>query len=124
MTAPQYFYNAGVDPYARDLSPGVLMSALAIGDAIAAGRRRFDYLRGDEAYKYEWGAVTRRSAACSWCEPPDVGSPHPSEPCFDSVDRPPLPGGRARIVEVMATGTTAAPRSTSTRCSRGLTEPV
>ncbi len=52
-----YLYNAGVDPDARDLSPGVLMSARAIEAAIAAGRRRFDYLRGDEPYKYEWGAV-------------------------------------------------------------------
>ena len=52
-----YLYNAGVDPEARDLSPGVLMSASAIRGAILAGRRRFDYLRGDEPYKYEWGAV-------------------------------------------------------------------
>ena len=52
-----YLYNAGVDPEARELSPGVLLSALAIRAAIAAGRRRFDYLRGDEPYKYEWGAI-------------------------------------------------------------------
>lgn len=52
-----YLYNAGVDPEARELSPGVLLSATAIQAAIAAGRRRFDYLRGDEPYKYEWGAV-------------------------------------------------------------------
>ena len=52
-----YLYNAGVDPEARELSPGVLMSAKAIQAAIAAGRRRFDYLRGDEPYKYGWGAV-------------------------------------------------------------------
>jgi CelD/BcsL family acetyltransferase involved in cellulose biosynthesis len=52
-----YLYNAGVDPDARELSPGVLLSAKAIEAAIAAGRRRFDYLRGDEPYKYEWGAV-------------------------------------------------------------------
>ncbi len=52
-----YLYNAGVDPEARELSPGVLMSATAIRAAIAAGRRRFDYLRGDEPYKYEWGAI-------------------------------------------------------------------
>jgi CelD/BcsL family acetyltransferase involved in cellulose biosynthesis len=52
-----YLYNAGVDPEARELSPGVLMSATAIRAAIAAGRRRFDYLRGDEPYKYEWGAL-------------------------------------------------------------------
>jgi len=51
-----YFYNAGVDPDARDLSPGVLLSAKAIEAAIAAGRRRFDFLRGDEPYKYGWGA--------------------------------------------------------------------
>ncbi len=52
-----YLYNAGVDPDARELSPGVLMSATAIEAALLAGRRRFDYLRGDEPYKYEWGAV-------------------------------------------------------------------
>ena len=52
-----YFYNAGLDPAARDLSPGILLSSLALRDAIASGRRRFDYLRGDEPYKYEWGAV-------------------------------------------------------------------
>jgi CelD/BcsL family acetyltransferase involved in cellulose biosynthesis len=26
-------------------------------DRIAAGARTFDFLRGDEPYKYEWGAV-------------------------------------------------------------------
>jgi len=52
-----YLYNAGVDPEARELSPGVLLSATAIQAAIAAGRRRFDFLRGDEPYKYEWGAI-------------------------------------------------------------------
>ncbi len=25
--------------------------------ALAAGVGRFDFLRGDESYKYEWGAV-------------------------------------------------------------------
>jgi CelD/BcsL family acetyltransferase involved in cellulose biosynthesis len=52
-----YFYNAGMDPDARDLSPGVTGAAAYIGDRLAAGRRRFDFLRGDETYKYEWGAV-------------------------------------------------------------------
>jgi len=51
------FYNAGVDPEARDLSPGVTGTAAYLRDRLAAGRRRFDFLRGDEAYKYEWGAV-------------------------------------------------------------------
>jgi len=53
----RYYYNAGVDPQARDLSPGVLLAARSIEGALAAGRRRFDFLRGNESYKYEWGAV-------------------------------------------------------------------
>jgi CelD/BcsL family acetyltransferase involved in cellulose biosynthesis len=52
-----YLYNAGVDPGARDLSPGVILTATAIEAAIAARRRRFDFLRGDEPYKYAWGAI-------------------------------------------------------------------
>jgi CelD/BcsL family acetyltransferase involved in cellulose biosynthesis len=52
-----YFYNAGLNPSARELSPGVVATALLIRDRLAAGRRRFDFLRGDERYKYEWGAV-------------------------------------------------------------------
>jgi CelD/BcsL family acetyltransferase involved in cellulose biosynthesis len=52
-----YFYNAGVDPDARDLSPGVLLVARSIEMALQAGRSRFDFLRGDEPYKYGWGAT-------------------------------------------------------------------
>ncbi len=53
------YYNAGVDPEARDLSPGVVMVARYIEQALADGREEFDFLRGDEPYKYEWGAVDR-----------------------------------------------------------------
>ncbi|CAN5793321.1 hypothetical protein BH24CHL8_BH24CHL8_01170 [soil metagenome] len=52
-----YFYNAGMDPDARELSPGVTGTAAYVRDRLAAGRRRFDFLRGNEPYKYEWGAV-------------------------------------------------------------------
>jgi CelD/BcsL family acetyltransferase involved in cellulose biosynthesis len=51
------YYNAGVDPDARELSPGVVMIHAYVAQAIAAGKRRLDFLRGDEPYKYEWGAV-------------------------------------------------------------------
>ena len=51
------YYNAGIDPDARDLSPGVVMVAKYVERAIATGRHRLDFLRGDEPYKYEWGAV-------------------------------------------------------------------
>jgi CelD/BcsL family acetyltransferase involved in cellulose biosynthesis len=51
------YYNAGVDPDARELSPGVLMVAAYVQRAIDEGAPRLDFLRGDEPYKYEWGAV-------------------------------------------------------------------
>ena len=51
------FYNAGIDPDARDLSPGVIFAAEAVRYAIDQGMRSFDFLRGNEPYKYEWGAV-------------------------------------------------------------------
>jgi CelD/BcsL family acetyltransferase involved in cellulose biosynthesis len=51
------FYNAGVDPDARDLSPGVLLTYAYVQRALDRGLRRFDFLRGNEPYKYEWGAV-------------------------------------------------------------------
>lgn len=51
------YYNAGVDPEARDLSPGVVMVERLVRRALERGARRLDFLRGDEPYKYEWGAV-------------------------------------------------------------------
>jgi CelD/BcsL family acetyltransferase involved in cellulose biosynthesis len=52
-----YYYNAGVEPEARELSPGVVMVACYIRRAIERGRSHLDFLRGNEPYKYEWGAV-------------------------------------------------------------------
>ena len=51
------YYNAGVDPEARHLSPGVLLVASYVQLAITRGRQRLDFLRGNEPYKYQWGAV-------------------------------------------------------------------
>jgi CelD/BcsL family acetyltransferase involved in cellulose biosynthesis len=50
-------YNSGFDPEARALSPGVVLIARTIEDAIGRGFRRYDFLRGDEPYKYGFGAV-------------------------------------------------------------------
>jgi CelD/BcsL family acetyltransferase involved in cellulose biosynthesis len=46
-----------MDPSARELSPGVTGTAEYIRDRVEAGRRVFDFLRGQEPYKYEWGAA-------------------------------------------------------------------
>ncbi len=50
------YYNAGVDPDARDLSPGVVLLERLVRRAIERGKCKVDLMRGDEAYKYEWGA--------------------------------------------------------------------
>lgn len=55
-----YFYNAGLDPEALDLSPGIVGTAAYLRDRIDRGDQRFDFLRGDEAYKYGWGARDTR----------------------------------------------------------------
>jgi CelD/BcsL family acetyltransferase involved in cellulose biosynthesis len=51
------YYNAGVDPEARELSPGVVLLERLVRRAIELGKCRIDLLRGDEPYKYEWGGV-------------------------------------------------------------------
>ncbi|MCZ7665851.1 MAG: GNAT family N-acetyltransferase [Chloroflexi bacterium] len=38
-------------------SLGVVLTAKAIEWAVANGRSHFDFLRGDEEYKYRFGAV-------------------------------------------------------------------
>lgn len=48
-------YNSGFDPARAALSPGIVLLCHVIGDAIARGFRRFDFLRGDEPYKYAFG---------------------------------------------------------------------
>ncbi len=51
------YYNAGLSPDAKALSAGVVMVERLIQRALETGKRRFDFLRGNEPYKYEWGAV-------------------------------------------------------------------
>ena len=49
-------YNSGLDlEAARGLSPGIVLLARLIEDAIKRGRERFDLLRGNEEYKYRMG---------------------------------------------------------------------
>ena len=50
-------YNSGYDPALYGAySPGIVLFARSIQDAIAARRRRYDFLRGNEEYKYRFGA--------------------------------------------------------------------
>jgi len=48
-------YNSGYDPEYASLSVGLLNKALCLREAIEAGKRSFDFLRGAERYKYHLG---------------------------------------------------------------------
>ena len=50
-------YNSGFDPAFADLSVGLLLKATTIRDAIERGLDAFEFLRGDEHYKYHLGGV-------------------------------------------------------------------
>ena len=53
-----WLYNSGYDPDAHaQLSPGWVLLSYAIQYAIASGCRVFDFMQGDEEYKYRFGAV-------------------------------------------------------------------
>jgi CelD/BcsL family acetyltransferase involved in cellulose biosynthesis/glycosyltransferase involved in cell wall biosynthesis len=54
-----YYYIGGFEPALRDVSPGTLLIAHAINSARHAGFAEFDFLRGNEAYKYRFGARDR-----------------------------------------------------------------
>jgi CelD/BcsL family acetyltransferase involved in cellulose biosynthesis len=54
-----YGYLTGFDPNFSFESPGLLLWAHAIEQAVAEGAREFHFLRGPEAYKYAWGATDR-----------------------------------------------------------------
>jgi CelD/BcsL family acetyltransferase involved in cellulose biosynthesis len=50
-----YCYLQGFDPAYSSLSVGSLLLGEAISDALREGKKRVDFLRGQEAYKYSWG---------------------------------------------------------------------
>lgn len=54
-----FLYLTGFDPDFDFESPGVILSAHVIDEAVAEGCTEVDFLRGQEPYKYGWGAVDR-----------------------------------------------------------------
>ncbi|MFL5575073.1 MAG: GNAT family N-acetyltransferase [Gemmatimonadaceae bacterium] len=54
-----YYYLGGFDPELETLSPGSLLVAHAVREAMREGAREVDFLRGREPYKYRWGATDR-----------------------------------------------------------------
>lgn len=54
-----YLYNSSYDPDLAEASPGVAMIGSMIEVAIGEGAKRFDFLKGDETYKFRLGAEAR-----------------------------------------------------------------
>lgn len=54
-----YLYNSAYEPALAGAAPGIVLIAAMIERSISDGLVRFDFLKGDERYKYHLGAVER-----------------------------------------------------------------
>ena len=51
-----WLYNSGFDPEYRYYSVGLVLKAFRLKKAIEQGKKKYDFLRGGERYKYDLGA--------------------------------------------------------------------
>jgi CelD/BcsL family acetyltransferase involved in cellulose biosynthesis len=49
-----YYYNSGYDLEWSSFSVGLVLIGLSVEKAIERGNTRYDFLRGDETYKFDW----------------------------------------------------------------------
>lgn len=54
-----HFYISGFDPALTELGPGTLLLGDIFAEAAREGLSEADFLRGQERYKYHWGAADR-----------------------------------------------------------------
>ena len=59
MNSHIYLYNSGFDPAFHQSSPGIAAISQDIRAAIDEGMQYYDFLRGNEEYKFRFGAQTR-----------------------------------------------------------------
>ncbi|MEX0826038.1 MAG: GNAT family N-acetyltransferase [Acidimicrobiia bacterium] len=64
-----YLYNSSFDPAATAGSPGIVLCDRLIRAAGAAGKQRFDFLKGTEKYKRRFGAMARPLVAIQGTTP-------------------------------------------------------
>ena len=57
-----YFYNAGFDPAAAAMSPGIVLELVSIRNAIETGLTCFDLGPGDHRYKRDLGGERRTAS--------------------------------------------------------------
>jgi CelD/BcsL family acetyltransferase involved in cellulose biosynthesis len=58
-----FYFQGGIDPTYDKLSTGTVLQGYAINYAFDRGLHLFDFMRGDEAYKFRWTETTRRIVA-------------------------------------------------------------
>lgn len=54
-----YYYNSGYDLDYRSKSVGLVLLGLSVNAAVDRGIEVYDFLRGDESYKFDWATRTR-----------------------------------------------------------------
>ncbi len=59
MEDTYFLYNSAYAPDAAELSPGIVLVTALVREATRAGKRRLDFLKGDERYKFDLGARPR-----------------------------------------------------------------
>lgn len=71
-------YNSGYDPSSyAELSPGIVLTTRVIEDSIRRGLRVFDFLQGNEVYKYRFGAQDTAVYSTVICRSADLpGDPN------------------------------------------------
>lgn len=69
-----HFYQAGFDMDFRDYSVGLVMTGMTIRHAIEEGAAEFDFLHGEESYKYLWTREERELVRFDMFPPHTRGS--------------------------------------------------
>ena len=67
------YYLSGFDPDYAELSPGVVLLAEALRQAIGEGAQEFDLLRGEGTYKFHWTKLFRLNRSVVLLRPGVVG---------------------------------------------------
>lgn len=55
-----YYYNTGYDPEWASFSVGLVIIGLSIRNSVERGNLTYDFLRGDETYKFDWANCSRK----------------------------------------------------------------
>lgn len=59
-----FYYQAGLDPAFKNYSLGAVVIGKMIADCFAQNFREFDFLRGEEVYKFNWTQLTHPTFVC------------------------------------------------------------